>query len=812
MPNIVINVAGEPAGSPGVAREFTYDKINPTPPLVTLTIDDNTGITQWAWEILAQPADASSVIGTPTASSATFTPTAYAAGTYLIRCTLNGSVELTNAVAWKTLHGNYRIPAPGETTEFGVLRGWDPALKAIFDSVEDGTAGGRQRKVIDYVTSTSAPPTEVRGDRYILDDSGTPHASWDGAAQLDIVEFNGTTWDAITPEEGWTAYVDLQNKDGLYTDDGTPAWTLKPVDHAQVHDLGGADHNAATLAELSAKVSDATSLVGTTNTQTLTNKTLTTPTIGDFTNATHNHTDAASGGLLSGVNLDTGYDNFGASAAIVTINNAEGQGSLIFKPTAANSFQVDLTGNTGTVNGFLVTNGADQFDLIYKGAGAIDLDADLRAVDINASILMQITSASLTLQSSGSLTFTDQYLSGNVTLSESGETALDTTSQSIVGAINEVHAGLGAAPTFDDIYDNESGAHVIYVNDGPMLWDLYTDNNFNIYVENSAVGYGFQVYDDTDYFRLYRAGDSSIALGAELQSITTNTSSRTSINSTTDMYLNPDGDSDIYLFNSSPDSVTPSLRIYGYYVSASLRYLDISCGSDADDTASFSGLSNYYFGGNLGIGVSSPSYKLSVGSVDNSQQTGLYHSNSHAFWTTTSGQFFVQTDQGTNTNTYMTVQGKGTGTGYFRISDDGKVDYLESYCTNGVGYMRTSGVTPSRLVLQGDAHAGVNLFESAASGETQELRIYGYRAADSSRYLSLACGTDAADTASFSGLSNYYFDGKLDSNNDVFRLRTSKTPSSASDTGNAGDICWDSSYIYVCVATDTWERAAIATW
>lgn len=40
-------------------------------------------------------------------------------------------------------------------------------------------------------------------------------------------------------------------------------------------------------------------VVGTTDTQTLTNKTLTTPTIGDFTNATHNHQNAAGGGQLS---------------------------------------------------------------------------------------------------------------------------------------------------------------------------------------------------------------------------------------------------------------------------------------------------------------------------------------------------------------------------------------------------------------------------------------------------------------------------------------------------------------------------------
>ena len=40
----------------------------------------------------------------------------------------------------------------------------------------------------------------------------------------------------------------------------------------------------------------------------------------------------------------------------------------------------------------------------------------------------------------------------------------------------------------------------------------------------------------------------------------------------------------------------------------------------------------------------------------------------------------------------------------------------------------------------------------------------------------------------------------------------SKTPSSASDTGKAGQIAWDSDYIYICVATNTWKRAELSTW
>jgi len=37
-------------------------------------------------------------------------------------------------------------------------------------------------------------------------------------------------------------------------------------------------------------------------------------------------------------------------------------------------------------------------------------------------------------------------------------------------------------------------------------------------------------------------------------------------------------------------------------------------------------------------------------------------------------------------------------------------------------------------------------------------------------------------------------------------------PSSAADTGTTGEIRIDANYIYICTATNTWKRVAIATW
>lgn len=52
----------------------------------------------------------------------------------------------------------------------------------------------------------------------------------------------------------------------------------------------------------------------------------------------------------------------------------------------------------------------------------------------------------------------------------------------------------------------------------------------------------------------------------------------------------------------------------------------------------------------------------------------------------------------------------------------------------------------------------------------------------------------------------------LDIIGDKIRLRNSSTPASATAAGNVGDITWDSSYIYVCVASNTWKRSALSTW
>ena len=53
--------------------------------------------------------------------------------------------------------------------------------------------------------------------------------------------------------------------------------------------------------------------------------------------------------------------------------------------------------------------------------------------------------------------------------------------------------------------------------------------------------------------------------------------------------------------------------------------------------------------------------------------------------------------------------------------------------------------------------------------------------------------------------------GIINASTSSIRIKN-QTPASASATGTTGTIVYDSNYIYVCVATNTWKRVAISTW
>jgi len=151
------------------------------------------------------------------------------------------------------------VPLNWDGPPMSVQDALDELARRVKDNEEEinllTTSYNRRAAVIDLVDNTLAPPTEVLNDRYILDFTGTSNAAWDGALAGDIVEFDGALWVGVTPVEGYVSYVDDQNKDALYTDDGSPQWELRTIAVENHNDLqniqGGAvgDHQHLTTAE-----------------------------------------------------------------------------------------------------------------------------------------------------------------------------------------------------------------------------------------------------------------------------------------------------------------------------------------------------------------------------------------------------------------------------------------------------------------------------------------------------------------------------------------------------------------------------------
>jgi len=124
---------------------------------------------------------------------------------------------------------------------------------------------------------------------------------------------------------------------------------------------------------------------------------------------------------IANTTLDVAYNN-SAGASLVTVD----VGDLTFSPTNAFSFIVDLAAITGTADGFFITDGTDNFNLIHKGVNDLDLDADLGEFNIAAA------SASLITVAGANLSFTTTG-SGNI----------------IVNAVDTLDIDAGAASTVD---------------------------------------------------------------------------------------------------------------------------------------------------------------------------------------------------------------------------------------------------------------------------------------------------------------------------------------------------------------------------
>ena len=197
--------------------------------------------TTYLWEVSSYPSGTTPTVATPAAQTTNIT--LFHRGGHLVRLTVDAGLPTEDVseiyVGIVLQQSGLCIPALNETVQDNSQppndghRGAEEKITEYLKWLDASIGAGiiRKRTVIDYANCTAVPPSENDGDRYILDKTGAVHANWDGAAQLDIVQYDAGLglWVAETPSEGWVAYVDLKNTDYVYVNDGVATWEPRVV-------------------------------------------------------------------------------------------------------------------------------------------------------------------------------------------------------------------------------------------------------------------------------------------------------------------------------------------------------------------------------------------------------------------------------------------------------------------------------------------------------------------------------------------------------------------------------------------------------
>jgi len=240
------------------------------------------------------------------------------------------------------------------------------------------------------------------------------------------------------------------------------------------------------------------------------------------------------------------------------------------------------------------------------------------------------------------------------------------------------------------------------------------------------------------------------------------------------------------------------------------------------------GSSNILIGNSVGTSITTTSYNTIIGDAAALGATGL------------TGVVYIGRGVGRGISTFTDSVFLGTVSGG---TTDGGLQTVSSL-TNAIAIGARSFVGASHTMVLGSVGAyAVDIVSggSVASAKlhliktTEQLRL-GYDASNAVKFTvgsansftiaPLVNSTTALNYTNAGGTSVFNIDSTnsrvgigtttptaaLDVNSDTVRVRTARTPASATATGNAGDICWDGDYIYVCTATNTWKRTLISTW
>jgi hypothetical protein len=234
-------------------------------------------------------------------------------------------------------------------------------------------------------------------------------------------------------------------------------------------------------------------------------------------------------------------------------------------------------------------------------------------------------------------------------------------------------------------------------------------------------------------------------------------------------------------------------------------------------------------GGNVGIGTTSPGAKLHVAGSGqgifiedtgaNRAVLGLYAFNNElriqgtayvnaaqplTVWTANAERMRIDANGNVGIGTTSpgsrleVIHGGGQGINCLNNGGAGTVNYAVMAQAAGVAGANTGLYVNC---FNASANYGVRIINPPAGANNWAI----YSDATAQSYFAGNVGIGTTGPTISSGVGLHLAGSTL-------RLGTARTPASSTATGNQGEVCWDSSYLYVCIATNTWRRIALTTW
>ncbi len=164
---------------------------------------------------------------------------------------------------------------------------------------------------------------------------------------------------------------------------------------------------------------------------------------------------------------------------------------------------------------------------------------------------------------------------------------------------------------------------------------------------------------------------------------------------------------------------------------------------------------------NVIVGKSSEAFPFEIKSTDGSDKIKIYHDDTHAYFRWDDGNLNIDTLEGGANPTRLQIGEKTAGFGTINFWDSASTHWVNVFCDAARAFIQVNGPSPIGLFFQSEPTNPVFFFWNATSGETQEFKMRGFRTGDQQRTFEMGVGVDAADTMSFDGLSNYWFDGTI---------------------------------------------------